>query len=273
MRRIGDRRVVVTGLGLVTPLGTGIEKNWEALMAGRSGIGPITRFDVSDFAARIAGEVRDFDPHDWIEKKDVKKMDLFIQYAMGAAEQAMRQSALKIDESNADRVGRAGRSRHRRPPDDRGKPSAVSRHPAQAHHAVFHSEADQQPGAGADRDPLRRARHQPRHHQRLRLGQPRGGRGLPDDPRRLHRRRDHRRRGSGADLARHRRVHRDARAVDAQRRARGRQPPVRRRARRLRDVRGRRGADPRRARGGDLRAAPTSWPKSPVTPPTATPIT
>jgi 3-oxoacyl-[acyl-carrier-protein] synthase II len=105
MRRIGDRRVVVTGMGLVTPLGTGIEKNWEALMAGRSGIGPITRFDVSDFAARIAGEVRDFDPHDWIEKKDVKKMDLFIQYALGAAEQAMRQSALKIDESNAERVG------------------------------------------------------------------------------------------------------------------------------------------------------------------------
>src|ERR1700674_5277184 len=90
MRRIGDRRVVVTGLGLVTPLGTGIEKNWEALMDGRSGIGPITRFDVSDFAARIAGEVRDFDPHDWIEKKDVKKMDLFIQYAVGAAEQAVR---------------------------------------------------------------------------------------------------------------------------------------------------------------------------------------
>jgi len=105
MRRNGDRRVVVTGMGLITPLGTGIEKNWEALMAGRSGIGPITRFDVSDFAARIAGEVRDFDPHDWIEKKDVKKMDLFIQYALGAAEQAMRQSALKIDESNADRVG------------------------------------------------------------------------------------------------------------------------------------------------------------------------
>jgi 3-oxoacyl-[acyl-carrier-protein] synthase II len=105
MRRNGDRRVVVTGIGLVTPLGTGIEKNWEALMAGRSGIGPITRFDVSDFAARIAGEVRDFDPHDWIEKKDVKKMDLFIQYAVGAAEQAMRQSGLKIDDSNAERVG------------------------------------------------------------------------------------------------------------------------------------------------------------------------
>jgi len=105
MRRNVDRRVVVTGMGLVTPLGTGVEKNWEALIAGRSGIGPITRFDASDFSSRIAGEVRDFDPLEWIEKKDIKKMDLFIQYALSAAEQAMRQSALKIDESNAERVG------------------------------------------------------------------------------------------------------------------------------------------------------------------------
>jgi 3-oxoacyl-[acyl-carrier-protein] synthase II len=100
-----DRRVVVTGLGLVTPLGTGVEKNWEALMAGRSGIGPITRFDASDYPTKIAGEVPDFEPLDWIEKKDVRKMDLFIQYAMGAAEQAMRQSGLQITEDNADDVG------------------------------------------------------------------------------------------------------------------------------------------------------------------------
>jgi 3-oxoacyl-[acyl-carrier-protein] synthase II len=105
MRRNFDRRVVVTGVGLVTPLGTGVEKNWEALMAGRSGIRLITRFDASDFASRIAGEVCDFDPLEWIEKKDIRKMDLFIQYALGAAEQAMRDSAFKIDESNADRVG------------------------------------------------------------------------------------------------------------------------------------------------------------------------
>jgi 3-oxoacyl-[acyl-carrier-protein] synthase II len=105
MRRNGSRRVVVTGVGLVTPLGTGVEKNWEALMAGRSGIAPITRFDVSDFPVRIAGEVRDFNPQDWIEKKDVKKMDLFIQYAMAVAEQAMRQADLKLDEGNADRAG------------------------------------------------------------------------------------------------------------------------------------------------------------------------
>ncbi len=105
MKHNGDRRVVVTGLGLVTPLGTGLEKNWEALMAGRSGIGVITRFDVSDFATRIGGEVRDFNPLDWIDKKDVKKMDLFIQYAIAAAEQAMRQSGLKIGSDNAERVG------------------------------------------------------------------------------------------------------------------------------------------------------------------------
>src|SRR6202040_1425836 len=105
MRRNGNRRVVVTGMGLVTPLGTGLEKNWEALMAGRSGIGPIDRFDVADFPSRIAGQVRDFDPLEWIEKRDVKKMDLFIQYAMAAAEQAMGQSQFKIGEDNADRVG------------------------------------------------------------------------------------------------------------------------------------------------------------------------
>jgi 3-oxoacyl-[acyl-carrier-protein] synthase II len=105
MKHNGDRRVVVTGLGLVTPLGVGLEKNWEALMTGRSGIGVITRFDVSDFDTRIGGEVRDFNPLDWIEKRDVKKMDLFIQYAIAAAEQAMRQSGLKIGSDNAERVG------------------------------------------------------------------------------------------------------------------------------------------------------------------------
>ncbi len=105
MRQIVERRVVITGLGLITPLGTGVEKNWEALMQGRSGIGPLTRFDVTDFPARIAGEVRDFNPEDWIEKRDVKKMDLFIQYAVGTSEQAMRQSGFKVTDDNADQVG------------------------------------------------------------------------------------------------------------------------------------------------------------------------
>jgi len=105
MRRNADRRVVVTGVGLVTPLGTGVEKNWGALTAGRSGIGPITRFDVHDFPTRFAGEVTDFIATDWIEKKEVRKMDLFIQYAMAAAEQAMRHSRMSITEENADDVG------------------------------------------------------------------------------------------------------------------------------------------------------------------------
>ncbi|MEB2285254.1 MAG: beta-ketoacyl-[acyl-carrier-protein] synthase II [Polyangiaceae bacterium UTPRO1] len=99
------RRVVVTGMGLVTPLGTGVEKNWAALMSGRSGIGPITRFECADFPSRIAGEVRDFVAEDWIERREIKKMDAFIQYAVAAAQMAMDQAGWKIAPEEADRVG------------------------------------------------------------------------------------------------------------------------------------------------------------------------
>jgi 3-oxoacyl-[acyl-carrier-protein] synthase II len=99
------RRVVVTGVGVVSPLGTGNGKNWDALMAGTSGIDKITRFDVTDFPVQIAGEVRDFNPEDFIEKKEVKKMDLFIQYALAAAQFAMEDSGLIVNEENAERVG------------------------------------------------------------------------------------------------------------------------------------------------------------------------
>lgn len=99
------RRVVVTGIGVVSPLGTGNRKNWEALLAGVSGIGPITRFDVSDFPVKIAGEVKDFNPEEFIEKKEIKKMDLFIQYALAAAQFAMDDSGLQVTEENAERVG------------------------------------------------------------------------------------------------------------------------------------------------------------------------
>src|SRR5512146_2131375 len=94
MRRILDRRVVITGAGLLSPLGLGVEKNWEALVAGRSGIARIQGFDTSDFPTKIAGEVRDFNAEDWIEKKEIKKMDPFIQYAMATADMAMQQSGL-----------------------------------------------------------------------------------------------------------------------------------------------------------------------------------
>jgi 3-oxoacyl-[acyl-carrier-protein] synthase II len=96
---------VVTGIGLVSSLGIGTEANWEALCAGRSGIGRVTRFDVTGFAAQIAGEVKGFDPLDFIEKKDVKKVDTFIQYALAAADFAMKDAALAITPTLAPRVG------------------------------------------------------------------------------------------------------------------------------------------------------------------------
>lgn len=99
------RRVVVTGVGVVSPLGTGNGKNWDALVAGKSGIAPITRFDASDLPVKIAGEVKDFVPEDFIDKKEIKKMDLFIQYALAAAHFAMEDSGLVINEENAERVG------------------------------------------------------------------------------------------------------------------------------------------------------------------------
>lgn len=99
------RRVVVTGVGVVSPLGTGNGKNWDALVAGKSGIAPITRFDASDLPVKIAGEVKDFVAEDFIDKKEIKKMDLFIQYALAAAHFAMEDSGLVINEENAERVG------------------------------------------------------------------------------------------------------------------------------------------------------------------------
>ncbi len=99
------RRVVVTGIGLVSSLGIGTDANWDALCAGRSGIGPITRFDASGFSTRIAGEVKEFDPLQFIDKKDVKKMDIFIQFAIAAADGAMADSTLAITPANDTRVG------------------------------------------------------------------------------------------------------------------------------------------------------------------------
>jgi 3-oxoacyl-[acyl-carrier-protein] synthase II len=99
------RRVVVTGVGVISPLGTGNRKNWEALSAGKSGIDLITRFDATQFPVRIAGEVKDFVAEEFIEKKEVKKMDLFIHYALGATHFAMEDSGFQITDENAERVG------------------------------------------------------------------------------------------------------------------------------------------------------------------------
>jgi 3-oxoacyl-[acyl-carrier-protein] synthase II len=99
------RRVVVTGVGLVSGLGIGTEETWKGLLGGRSGAAPITLFDASKHTTRFAVEVRGFDPLNWVEKKDVKKMDRFIQFAVAAADFAVRDSGLKIDAANAERVG------------------------------------------------------------------------------------------------------------------------------------------------------------------------
>ncbi|MBI5233789.1 MAG: beta-ketoacyl-ACP synthase II [Deltaproteobacteria bacterium] len=99
------RRVVVTGVGIVSPVGTGVAKSWKAACEGISGVRTITRFDASDYPVRIAGEVPDFKAEDFVRKKDLKKMDLFIQYAVAASAMALEESGLQITPENAERIG------------------------------------------------------------------------------------------------------------------------------------------------------------------------
>ncbi|BBO90939.1 beta-ketoacyl-ACP synthase II [Desulfosarcina ovata] len=100
-----SRRVVVTGLGLITPLGVGVDTTWSALCEGRSGIGEITRFDASAFTTKIAGEVKDFNAEDFLPKKEAKRTENFIAYAVAAARMAVEDARLTIDETNSHRVG------------------------------------------------------------------------------------------------------------------------------------------------------------------------
>ena len=99
------RRVVVTGLGMVTPLGVGVEENWEAVSKGKSGIGPITKFDASLFPSRIAGEVKNFRSEDFLSSKDARHLDIFIHYAIASARMAVEDSGLEITPKNSHRVG------------------------------------------------------------------------------------------------------------------------------------------------------------------------
>ena len=100
-----NRRVVVTGLGLVSPLGNDLASTWDGIVNGRSGIGPITHFDTTGFTTRIAGEVRDFDITKWVSPKDARKMDSFIHYGVAASMMAMEDAGLVVDDSNAERIG------------------------------------------------------------------------------------------------------------------------------------------------------------------------
>jgi len=100
-----SRRVVVTGMGMVSPLGNDLASSWDGIVNGRSGIGPITHIDASQFTTRIAGEIRDFDPTLYASAKDVKKMDTFIHYGIGASFMAMDDAGLEVTEANAERIG------------------------------------------------------------------------------------------------------------------------------------------------------------------------
>ena len=102
---MSKRRVVVTGLGIVSPLGNDLATSWDGIVNGRSGIGPITHFDPSAFTTRIAGEVRDFDIGKWVSPKDARKMEEFIHYGVAASLMAMEDAGLTVDDSNAERIG------------------------------------------------------------------------------------------------------------------------------------------------------------------------
>ncbi len=99
------RRVVVTGLGLITPVGNSVEATWSALMQGRSGVDYIKKFDVEKFSVKFAAEVKDFDPLDYVEKKEARKMGAFIHYAIAASDEALKDSGLEITDENAEQVG------------------------------------------------------------------------------------------------------------------------------------------------------------------------
>ena len=102
---MSKRRVVITGLGLLTPVGNTVDESWRNIVAGKSGIAPITSFDASKFSARISGSVKNFDPLQYISAKEVKKMDAFIHYGLAAGIQALEDSGLEVTDENAERIG------------------------------------------------------------------------------------------------------------------------------------------------------------------------
>ena len=105
VRQMSKRRVVVTGLGIISPVGNDVPSAWQAILAGKSGIGPITHFDASTFPTKIAGEVRNFDPAQFVPAKDVKKMDPFIHYGIAASLQALQDAGLQPHEHDEERIG------------------------------------------------------------------------------------------------------------------------------------------------------------------------
>ena len=105
MSPASDRRVVITGLGIICPVGLSIDETWSNILAGNSGIRPITAFDVKDFPVRFGGTIENFEVTDYVSKKDSRKMDTFIHYGVAAGTQAIRDAGLEITDENAERIG------------------------------------------------------------------------------------------------------------------------------------------------------------------------
>jgi len=100
-----NKRVVITGLGVISPVGNTVDAYWDSLTSGKSGVGPVTRFDISDFTAKIAAEVKDFDVTEYVEKKASRRMDLSEQYAIAASDQAVKDSKLDLESVDLERCG------------------------------------------------------------------------------------------------------------------------------------------------------------------------
>ena len=264
------RRVVVTGLGMVTPLACGVEETWSRLLAGESGARRIEKFEVSDLPAKIAcqiprgdGSDGTYNPDDWMEPKEQRKVDEFIIYAMCAATQAIDDSGWKPDDLRGpDPHRRDDRLRHRRPRGHRRDRDHAQGEGAAAGVAVLHSGPADQSRVRLCVDRARAQGAEPRGGHRLldRRACDRR-RGAADRARRC--RRDGRRRHRVADRAHlDRRVRGLPRAVDRlQRRADARLAPLRQGPRRLRDGRGRRRGGARGVRARQARAARGSMPR------------
>ncbi len=158
---MANRRVVVTGIGLVSPLGIGTDVNWRALTTGQSGIGRITHFDASAYASQIAGEVKGFDPLRFVEKKDVKKMDIFIQYAIAASQCAMDDAKLHDHRCQRGERRRVRGVGHRRIHEHRARARGAPRGWSAEDFPVFHPCLHHQPRGRPGVDPLRRERSEP----------------------------------------------------------------------------------------------------------------
>ena len=151
-----SRRVVITGIGLVSSLGMGTSANWAALLSGKSGVARITKFDTEGFAAQIAAEVKGFDPLQFVDKKDVKKMDVFIQYAIAASQFAVDDAKLEVtpETSAADR--RLHCVRHRWVHHDRAGTPEPARGRTAENLTVLHPLGHHQSGCGTGVDSARR---------------------------------------------------------------------------------------------------------------------